>query len=104
MAVIIGLFGLEISINLQNADFYRYRGNMEHISDIVRRHRRVSGLSRVELAKIAGVGKTVVFDVEHQKPSIRYDTLLKILGALNISVHFDSPLIRKSTVETESKK
>ncbi len=68
---------------------------MEPISDIVRAHRRVSGLSRVELAKIAGVGKTAVFDLEHGKSSIRYDILLKILHALNISMHFDSPLIRK---------
>ena len=69
---------------------------MESIGDIVKTHRRVSGLSRLELAKIAGVGKTAVFDSEHRKPSIRYDTLLKILAALNISVHFDSPLIRKN--------
>ena len=69
---------------------------MEAIGDIVRMHRRVSGLSRVELAKIAGVGKTAVFDLEHRKPSIRYDTLLKILNALNISIHFDSPLIRNN--------
>lgn len=56
----------------------------------------MSGLSRLELAKIAGVGKTVVFDLEHQKQSIRYNTLLKILAALNISVHFDSPLLQKN--------
>ena len=76
--------------------FYCYSGIMEQISDIVRSHRQVSGLSRVELAKIAGVGKTAVFDLEHRKPSIRYDTLLKILQALNISIHFDSPLIRNN--------
>ena len=69
---------------------------MESIGDIVRAHRRISGLSRLELAKIAGVGKTAVFDLEHRKQSVRYDTLLKILTALNISVHFDSPLLQKN--------
>lgn len=69
---------------------------MEQISDIVRAHRLISGLSRAKLAKIAGVGKTAIFDLEHRKPSIRYDTLLKILAALNISIHFDSLLIRNN--------
>ena len=74
----------------------------ESIGDIVKAHRQVSGLSRLDLAKIAGVGKTVVFDLEHQKQSIRYDTLLKILAALNINIHFDSPLIQKNQLNASS--
>ena len=69
---------------------------MKSIGEIIREHRRVSGLSRVELATIAGVGKTVVFDLEHHKLSIRYDTLLKVLAALNIRITFDSPLLPKA--------
>lgn len=44
---------------------------------------------------LAGVGKTVIFDIEHGKESIRYDTLCKVLDALNISIHYDSPILRE---------
>ncbi len=54
-------------------------------------HRRLAGLSRVELATIAGVGKTVIYDLEKGKETLRLNTLLKILDALNISVSLDSP-------------
>ena len=79
---------------------------MESLSKLVKKHRRSSGLSQAELAKLAGVGKTVVFDLEHGKQSIRYDTLTKILSVLNISIRFDSPLLarlqRADGVSTEN--
>ncbi len=62
----------------------------------------MSGLSQPELAKLAGVGKTVVFDLEHGKLSIRYDTLTKILTVLNISIAFDSPLMARMRAESAS--
>ena len=68
---------------------------MEPLYEIVKKHRRLSGLSQAELAKLADVGKTVVFDLEHGKLSIRYDTLRKILAVLNISIGFDSPLMTR---------
>ncbi len=44
---------------------------------------------------MAGVGKTVIYDIEHGKTSIRFDTLTSILEALNIQIVFDSPLLRQ---------
>ena len=73
---------------------------MEHLHEIVKKHRRLSGLSQADLAKLAGVGKTVVFDLEHGKLSIRYDTLTKILAVLNISIGFESPLMAGIRVES----
>jgi y4mF family transcriptional regulator len=64
------------------------------ISKIVRFHRKKSGLSQEELAKVAGVGKTVVFDLEKGKETIRFSTLNKILRVLNIKIIFDSPLMK----------
>ena len=63
------------------------------LKDVVLEHRKLSGLNQAELAKLAGVGKSAVFDVEHGKESIQFDTLLKILNALNISIHLESPLL-----------
>jgi HTH-type transcriptional regulator / antitoxin HipB len=60
---------------------------------IVRQHRRLSGLSQAELARLAGVGKTVVFDIEHGKDSVQFDTLKKVLAALNITFVLHSPVM-----------
>ncbi len=58
----------------------------------VRACRRLSGLSQARLALLAGVGKTVIFDLEHGKESVRFDTLKKVLAALNIKFTLQSPI------------
>ena len=63
------------------------------LGEIVRFHRKKAGLSQEELAKFAGVGKTVIFDIEKGKLTIQFDTLNKILAVLNISITFESPLM-----------
>jgi len=76
---------------------------MELLSEIIKEHRRMAGLSQAALATLAGVGKTVVFDLEHGKLSIRYDTLTKILAVLNISISFESPLMARIRAERAQK-
>ena len=63
------------------------------ISDIILFHRKKSGLSRIQLANLAGVGKTVIYDIEKGKETIRFSTLQKVLNALNIKITFTSPLM-----------
>ncbi|MGE0087763.1 MAG: helix-turn-helix domain-containing protein [Desulfococcaceae bacterium] len=63
------------------------------IGRIIHFHRKQSGLSRVDLADIAGVGKTVIFDIEHGKESVRLNTLIRVAEALNISLYLNSPLM-----------
>ena len=63
------------------------------IGSIVRFHRKRAGLSRIALADLAGIGKTVVFDLENGKTTVRVDTLFAVLTALNISVLLDGPII-----------
>lgn len=63
------------------------------IGKMVSYHRKRSGLSRQALARIAGVGKTAIFDIEHGKTTFRVDILYRILDSLNIRVKFESPLM-----------
>ncbi len=65
------------------------------IGAIVRFHRQKAGLTQVELANLAGVGKTVVFDIEKNKESVQCDTLKKVLLTLNITFVFNSPLMKE---------
>ena len=73
----------------------------EEISRVVKYHRNKSGLSQKQLADIAGVGKTVIFDIEKGKESIRFNTLIKVLNALNIKIKLDSPLMKLMENENE---
>lgn len=61
------------------------------IFEAIRYYRKQSGLTQLELAQLAGVGKTVVFDIEKGKESVRFNTLLKILEVLNIKLKLETP-------------
>lgn len=65
------------------------------LAEIVRKHRKAAGLSQIQLAEMAGVGKTVIFDLEKGKETIQLDTLRKILSVLNIKVQLVSPLMNQ---------
>jgi HTH-type transcriptional regulator / antitoxin HipB len=66
--------------------------DIAEIAQVVKYHRKVAKLSQADLGRLAGVGKTAVFDLEHKKETIRFDVVRKILEALNISVKLGSPL------------
>jgi HTH-type transcriptional regulator/antitoxin HipB len=69
--------------------------NFQKIASIVRFHRKQAKLSRIQLAEIAGIGKTVIYDVENGKASVRFETLQKIFSVLNITVQLNSPLMHQ---------
>lgn len=65
------------------------------LAKVIRRHRKAAKLSQLQLAEMAGVGKTVVFDIEKGKETIKLDTLRKIFKVLNIKVQLVSPLMNQ---------
>ncbi len=67
----------------------------ELLASIIRKHRKAAGLSQLQLAEMAGVGKTVVFDMEKGKGTIQLNTLRKILTVLNIKVQLNSPYMNQ---------
>ncbi len=72
------------------------------LATVIREHRKIAALSQLQLAELAGVGKTVVFDVEKGKETIKLDTLRKILVALNIKVQLTSPIMSQIISDEES--
>jgi len=66
---------------------------LEELAQIVQFHRKKSGLTQAQLAKLAGIGKTAVFDLEHKIKQPRLDTISRILEILNIKIAFESPLM-----------
>lgn len=65
----------------------------EEIAQIIRTYRKQSGLSQQELALMAGIGKTAVFDIEKGKESVQLNTLLKVLKVLNIKMQLEPPFV-----------
>ena len=61
------------------------------VASLVHYYRKQSGLSQLKLARLAGVGKTVIYDIEKGKESVRLNTLLKVLDVLNIQMKFETP-------------
>lgn len=62
------------------------------LAQTVQHHRKLTGLNQHDLAKLAGVGKTVIFDIEHEKETVKLNTVLKVLKVLNIQIELQSPL------------
>ena len=73
------------------AGFAVKRGIM-NIGEMILKHRKAAGLTQKQLADLAGVGKTVVFDLEKGKETIRFSTLKAVLEVLNIQIEFKSSL------------
>ncbi len=73
----------------------------QEVGQIVRLHRKQAGLTQKGLGDLAGIGKTAVFDIEHGKVTVRFDTLKRILNALNITLRLESPLMPQ--IETQLK-
>jgi HTH-type transcriptional regulator / antitoxin HipB len=67
---------------------------MQQIGEAIQFHRKQSGLSREACAQLAGVGKTAVYDIEHGKPTVQMDTVLKVLNVVNISLRLDGPFMK----------
>ena len=58
--------------------------NSIELGNIIKFHRKSAGLNQKALADLADVGKTVIFDIEKGKATVKYNTLLKVLNVLNI--------------------
>jgi transcriptional regulator with XRE-family HTH domain len=76
---------------------------LQEIAEVIRLHRKAAKLSRVQLAELAGVGKTAIYNIEHGKESVQLDTLHKILNVLNIKIVLTSPLM-EDLQNTENEK
>lgn len=72
-------------------DMAAKKEDLADISITLRRTRKMAGLSQNELAELAGVGKTLVFDLEKGHESIRLNNLKKILHVLNIGITLEPP-------------
>ncbi len=65
---------------------------MASLAKVIRGTRKAAGLTQLELAELAEVGKSAVFDIEKGKANVQFSTLLKVLRVLHIEPNFKSPV------------
>lgn len=67
--------------------------SVDDIARLVRDERRRQGMDQQKLALVANVAVRSVHRIEHAEPTVRLDTLLKVLGALGLelTVHHRRP-------------
>jgi DNA-binding XRE family transcriptional regulator len=75
----------------------------QELADAIKMHRKAARLSRIRLAEMAGVGKTVIYDIEKGKETIQLNTLRKILKVLNIKIELNSPLMNNLQIDRNEK-
>ncbi len=66
------------------------------LASLIRDTRKWAGLSQSKLAEAAGVGKTLIFDLEKGHETVSYENLKKVLHILNIKIQLQSPLKSKN--------
>jgi HTH-type transcriptional regulator / antitoxin HipB len=66
--------------------------SLPNLGRIVRYHRKTAKLTQDNLARLAGVGTTVVREIEKGKRTVRLTTLLRVTDALSIRLEWRSPL------------
>ena len=69
-----------------NACMRRPEDLARHIAIVVRQHRRRLGVTQQTLARMAGCGLVFVYNIEHGKPSLRFDKLLSVLDVLGLEL------------------
>jgi y4mF family transcriptional regulator len=76
--------------------------NNYSMGSIIRLHRKAAGLTQIELAQLAGIGKTSVFDIEKGKKTVQWETILKICKVLEININFNSRYLTNLSINEKS--
>ncbi|MCO6474775.1 MAG: type II toxin-antitoxin system Y4mF family antitoxin [Melioribacteraceae bacterium] len=74
---------------------------MDKLAKVIKNHRKKAGLTQKELADLSGLGKTVIFDIEKGKETVQFNSLIKVLNALNISLNVSSKLMENEVTINE---
>ena len=66
--------------------------SMDQVSSLITLHRKKAKLSRNNLALLAGVGKTLIYNLEHASHNVGFNAILRVLHVLNLKLCMISPL------------
>ena len=73
------------------------KNSFQNLAIKIKKTRKLAGLSQLELAQKAGVGKTLIFNLEHGSLKLSFENLLKVLKILNIQIEYKLPFDSSET-------
>ena len=71
----------------------------QELGDALRSSRKQLGLTQPQLALVAGVGVRFIVDLEAGKPTVRLDSVMRVIEALGGLIHLEG---MPSTVSVDS--
>ena len=72
----------------------------QELGDALRNARKRLGLTQPQLALVAGVGIRFIVDLESGKPTVRLDSVLRVIDALGGVINLDGLPSSSSEVST----
>ncbi|MGA0332987.1 MAG: helix-turn-helix domain-containing protein [Kiritimatiellia bacterium] len=78
------------------------RFSSQDLAEQIRSARKQRGLSLKQLAELAGIGKTAMFDLEHGNPGVRLSTLTAVLEKLDLDLALIKPGTELSSLSLSS--
>jgi len=64
----------------------KHEAAAQRIARAVKQRRKRLGVTQQALARMAGCGLVFVYNIEHGKPSLRFDKLLDVLDVLGLEL------------------
>ena len=58
--------------------------SMEQVGAVIRQRRKELGYTQVQIAQFAGVSQRLISEIERGKPTVAFETVLKIANGLGI--------------------
>lgn len=56
------------------------------LGHFIRAERKAQGLTQLDLSVVAGVSALFIHNLEHGKPTVRLDAVLRVLDALGLTI------------------
>ena len=78
--------------------------NKLNLAVTIRQTRKLADLSQNDLAECAGVGKTLIFNLEKGHQNVSLENLIKIFDVLNIEFEIKPPQLEKIPQKSKARK
>ncbi len=75
---------------------YENELNLELIGEAIKTARKERNLTQEQLGKLVGVQKAQISKIENNLTDARFETILKVLKALNAKINFNVELMNQS--------
>jgi len=74
-------------------DSFEYELKLEMLGEAIKQARKIRNLTQEDLGKLVGVQKAQISKLENNSTNTRFDTILKVFGALNAKIDFKFELL-----------